>query len=167
MTKIKEKILKMFESKVFIGVLYGIGGVLVLAFVFSCGMSVGFHRVSFERNWGENYGKNFGMMGGSGMMGGRFGFGDNNSPNAHGAIGKIIKITLPTLIVQDKNNTEKVILLKDDTKIQEMMTTINNTDLKIDDFLVIIGSPNNSGQIEAKFIRVMPNPTLFNNTKQN
>jgi hypothetical protein len=58
--------------------------------------------------------------------------------------------------VQDRNNIEKVILIKDDTKIQKMMFDIKASDLIVDDFVTIIGSPNNQGQIEAKFIRVMP-----------
>ena len=167
MTKIKEKILKIFESKVSVGVLYVVGSVLIIMIVFYCGMSVGFHKASYGRDWGENYNRNFGMMGPGNMMQGRLQFGENNFPNAHGAIGKIIKITLPSLIVQDKDNTEKVILIKDDTKIEKMMTPLQKTDLKIDDFVVVIGSPNSSGQIEAKLIRVMPNPELLNNQIKN
>ncbi|MEI6581035.1 MAG: hypothetical protein WCO07_02575 [bacterium] len=167
MTKIKEKILKMFESKVSVGVLYGIGFALVVMIVFYCGVSVGFHKASFGRAWGDNYQRNFGMMGDEGMMGGRFGFRGDNFPNAHGSTGKIIKVELPTIIVQDKNGTEKVILIKNDTRIQKMMVNIQKTDLKTDDFVVAIGSPNTSGQIEAKFIRVMPRPELLNNLNLN
>ena len=70
--------------------------------------------------------------------------------------GKIIKIELPTIIVMDKDNTEKVVLIKDDTKIQNKKQDIKNLDLKVDDFIVVIGSPDDQGQIEAKFIRLMP-----------
>ena len=157
----------MFESKVSVAVLYVIGFILIIMIVFYCGMSVGFHKASFGRDWGENYNRNFGMMGPGGMMQGRFPLGENNFPNAHGAIGKIIKITLPTLIVEDKDNTEKVVLIKDDTKIEEMMTPLQKTDLKVDDFVVVIGSPNTTGQIEAKLIRIMPNPELLNNQTKN
>lgn len=142
--------LKLFESKVSVKILYGIGTAIVLILVFSAGVSVGFHRASFGRAWGENYERNFGMIGG------RPGFEENNFPNAHGAIGKIIKIELPTIIVADKDNTEKVILIKEDTKIQEAKNDLKDTDLKLDDFVVVIGSPNDQGQVEAKFIRLMP-----------
>ena len=43
-------------------------------------------------------------------------------------------------------------------------------DLKIDDFVVVIGTPDEQGQIEAKFIRIMPSPDLLinnNNTQTN
>jgi hypothetical protein len=58
--------------------------------------------------------------------------------------------------VQDKNNIEKVILINTNTQIQEMRGNVATGDLKIDDFVVVIGTPNPQGQIEAKFIRVMP-----------
>jgi hypothetical protein len=59
--------------------------------------------------------------------------------------------------VQDnKDNTEKVVLIKDDTQIQKMMISVKASGLSVDDFVVVIGDPNNQGQIEAKFIRIMP-----------
>jgi hypothetical protein len=150
MKKIYEDIKKVFESKFSTRILIGIGTVIVVLLVFSAGMAVGFHKASFGHAWEENYERNFGMNPSRSM------FGRDNFPNAHGAIGKIIKVELPTIIVQDKNNTEKVVLIKDDTQIQEMMRNIKSSDLSINDYVVIIGSPNNQGQIEAKFIRVMP-----------
>ena len=150
MQKIHEKMLKFFESKVLVKILYSIGIIIVLVLIFSSGISVGFRKASFGHAWEENYERNFGMMPGNP------GLGENNFPNAHGAIGKIIKIELPTIIVEDKDSTEKVVLIKDDTKIEKMRVEIMPSDLAIDDFLVVIGSPNAQGQIEAKFIRVMP-----------
>jgi hypothetical protein len=161
MQKIHEKMLKFFESKILVGILYGVGIVIILILIFSAGMSVGFHKASFGRAWGENYEKNFGMMPN------RPGFGKDNFPNAHGTTGKIIKMELPIIMVQDKDGTEKVVLIKDDTKIQKMRAEIKTNELLVDDFVVIIGSPNNQGQIEAKFIRIMPNPDFLNNKNPN
>ena len=161
MKEINEKIKKIFESKVLIGVLYGVGIVIVFGLVFSAGIFVGFHKASFGRAWGDNYERNFGMMPS------HPGFGKDNFPNAYGAIGKIIKIELPTIIVQDQDKTEKVILIKDGTKIQKMRENITTNDLKIDDFIVVIGSPNDKGQIEAKFIRIMPSPDFLNQAQTN
>ena len=159
MKKIHNKILGLFESKISIKILYWIGSMIILILVFSLGVSVGFHKASFGRAWGDNYERNFGMMPN------RPGFGKDNFPNGHGAIGKIIKIEIPTIIVQDKNNTEKVILLKDDTKIEKMAKDIKVNELAIDNFIIVIGSPNDKGQIEAKLLRVMPVPELLNNTQ--
>lgn len=150
MKKIYEDIKIVFESKVAFRILVGVGIVLVTFLIFSAGITVGFHKASFGRAWGENYERNFGMMPNRQM------FGRDNFPNASGAIGKIIKIELPNIIVQGKDNTEKVVLIKDDTKIQEMMSVVKTSDLAVDDYVVIIGSPNVQGQIEAKLIRIMP-----------
>ena len=150
MEKIKESIKKILESKIMVKVLYGIVIIIIALLIFSAGISVGFHKASFGRAWGENYERNFGMMPNRPM------FGRDNFPNANGAIGKILKITLPTIIVQDRDNTEKVILTKNDTKIQKLKENITTNDLKIDDFIVVIGNPNEQGQIEAKLIRIMP-----------
>ncbi|OGI47226.1 hypothetical protein A2121_00525 [Candidatus Nomurabacteria bacterium GWB1_40_6] len=160
MKEIKEKIGKMFESKIFVGILYGIGIVIILLLVLSAGISIGFHKASFGRAWGDNYERNFGMRPERPMLM----LGKENFPNAHGAIGKIIKIELPTIIVQDKDNTEKVILTANDTQIQRMQENITANDLKINDFIVVIGSPNEQGQIEAKLIRLVPSPELMMST---
>ena len=150
MNNISEKIRKVFDSKTSFRILCGIGIAIVALLIFSAGVDVGFHKASFGRAWGENYEHNFGFVPNPPVFGG------DNFPNANGAIGKIIKIELPTIIVQDKDNTEKVVLIKNDTQIQEMRAPITSSDLKIDNFVVIIGEPNTQGQIEAKFIRVMP-----------
>jgi hypothetical protein len=156
MKKIKESIKKAFESKKVLVVASIIGVLLVFSLIFQAGVSVGFRKASFGRDWGENYGRNFGMMRDNrgpikgGMMV------PENFPNAHGSAGKIIKIELPTVIVQDKDGTEKVILIKDDTSIRSMKEDISKDKLKVDDFIVVIGSPNSQGQIEAKLIRLMP-----------
>ena len=155
MKKIYEDIKKIFESKTSNKILIAIGVAIIIVLIFSAGISVGFHRASFGRAWGDNYEHNFGMRPGN-MM-----FGRDNFPNSHGTTGKIIKIELPTIIVQDKNLTEKTVLIKNDTQIQEMREKVIINDLKIDDFIVVVGNPNEQGQIEAKLIRIMPFPELI------
>ncbi|MDR3519737.1 MAG: hypothetical protein P4L63_02535 [Candidatus Pacebacteria bacterium] len=150
MKNIHDDLVRVFESKTALKVLCGIGIMLVALLIFYAGVNVGFHKASFGRAWGENYERNFGFGPDHPLLG------TDNFPNANGAIGKIIKIELPTIIVQDKDNTEKVVLLGNDTKIEKAMTSIQQSDLSVNDFVVVIGSPNDQGQIEAKFIRVMP-----------
>jgi len=155
----KEKIKKIFESKTLRTVIYTIGTLAVVSLVFQAGMMAGFRKASFGRDWGDNYAMNFGSpYRGTQMMGRDFGdFG--NLPNAHGAIGRIIKIELPTIIVLDeKENTEKVVLISDKTEIRKVRDSAIKEDLKIDDHIVVIGSPNSSGQIEAMLIRLLPAP---------
>jgi hypothetical protein len=143
-----ENIKKVFESKTSFRVLCAIGVVIVALLIFSAGVTVGFRKASYGHAWEENYEHNFGMRPSGPLF--------DNFPNASGAIGKIIKISLPTIIVQDKDNTEKVVLINDDTRIQKIKELVTLNDLAVDDFIVVIGTPNAQGQIEAKFIRVMP-----------
>ncbi len=160
MKEIKENIRKVLESKKVFGVLLIVGILVVVSLIFQAGVYVGFHKASFGRDWGENYGRNFGMMNGRGYFGGMMG----NFPNAHGAIGKIIKIELPNIIVQDRDNTEKVVITSNDTKIIDVRDSISINDLKVDENVVVVGSPNSQGQIEAKLIRIMPFPPIFPST---
>lgn len=152
----KEKIKSFLESKSFKAVMYTLGVLAVLFIVFHAGMMAGFRKASFGRDWGNNYNMNFGTPRmGPKMMFGEFG----NLPNAHGSVGEIIKTELPTIIVlDDKEQTEKVIMIDEETNIQKMKEAILAKDLRIGDHVVVIGSPNSQGQIEAKLIRLLLAP---------
>jgi len=150
MKKIYEDIKQAFESKISFRILCAIGIIAVSFLIFLAGVNVGFNKASFGHAWGENYERNFGMMPDRPV------FGRDNFPNANGAVGKIIKVALPTIIVQDKNGTEKVVSIDDDTQIQKLRENVTEDNLKVDDFVVVIGTPNEQGQIEAKLIRIMP-----------
>jgi hypothetical protein len=152
---------KFFQLKTFRTGLIVIGALIVLLLVFKAGVFVGYKKAQFSYRWGENYHRNF-----AGPRGGFFGdfrrgFGDSDYINAHGTFGSIIKIDpsigpgqAATLIVKGSDNTEKTILVSDKTTIASRREAIKINDLKVDDRIVIIGSPNEQGQIEAKFIRV-------------
>jgi len=157
--ELKIKIKNIFRSKIFKTVICTLGILAFTFLIFQAGMIVGFRKASFGRDWGNNYAMNFGSPNrGPQMMGRELGdFG--NLPNANGAIGKIIKVELPTIIVLDeKDNTEKVILINDKTEIRKGRESVTTDELKIDEHIVIIGTPNSSGQIEAKLIRFLPAP---------
>lgn len=154
----KDKIKKFFESQTLKTVIYTLGVLAIVFFIFQAGMLAGYRKASFGRNWGENYERNFGPVHRVQMMGGQMGD-FRNLPNANGAIGKIIKIELPNLIVlDDKDQTEKIIIVNDDTEIRRMREVLKKEDLKIDEHIIVVGSPNSSGQIEAKLIRLIPEP---------
>jgi hypothetical protein len=149
-------------TRILMKVIVLIGTLIAFMLVFGLGVAVGFHKASFGRAWGEHYNENFGMGRGGKMMGISI-KGDlmGGFPNAHGAAGKIININLPTIIVKDKDNTEKVISLSADTVIERGRDALKNTDLKLDDFVIVIGAPNDQGQIEAKLIREIPLPEFI------
>lgn len=152
---------KIFQSKVFKGILGGILAFIALLLVFKAGTIVGFRKAGFSYQWGENYHRNF-----AGPRGGLFqDFSGRDFIDAHGVFGQIMKIDpstgsgqAATLVIKGRDDVEKIVLVKDDTVIRRLMETVKPSDLKVDDFIVVIGEPNNNGQIEAKFIRVLPSP---------
>lgn len=151
-----------FQSDSFRKILYGIGIAIAILVIFQVGMFVGYRKASFSYGWGDNYYRAFGereehMMGGR-MMG--F-FRGGDFTNSGGAVGKIIKISLPSLVVESKDGIEKAVLLSDDSIIKRFRETVKPTDIKIGDFVVVIGFPDDSAQIEAKIVRIMPGPETF------
>ena len=145
---------KFFQSKAFRITLITIGALIILLLVFKVGVFVGYRKAGFSYRWGENYHRNFGGPRGGFFGNFGYGFGDRDYTNAHGTFGSVIKIDGSTLIVKGSDNVEKTILVSDKTTITSRRETIKASDLKIDDRAVIIGSPNEQGQIEAKLIRV-------------
>lgn len=91
-------------------------------------------------------------------------FRDKDFTNSSGATGKIISVNLPELAIENADGIEKIILISDDTIIKRFRETIKADDLKMGDFVVAIGSPNDNAQVEAKIIRIMPNPENFKGT---
>jgi len=143
---------KFFQSKTFKIILWAIAELIIILIVFKIGTVVGFRMANFSYKWGENYHRNFG-----GPRGGFFGdFIDGNFIKPNGVFGQIIKIDGQTLIIKDQENVEKAVIVNDNTIIERFRERIKPPDLKVDDNIVVIGEPNNNGQIEAKFIRIMP-----------
>ncbi len=132
-------------------------GVFIIAVValliFNIGMRVGFMRASFTNVAGDNFYQPLS----SGDPRHLAGFVQDAESGAHGASGKIVSINLPTLVVADKDSTEKIVHIEDETIIRKMRTTISGTDLRTGDFIVVIGEPDTaSAEVDAKLIRVMP-----------
>lgn len=154
--EIKNKIKKASDSTSLKSIIYVFVVLVIASLIFQAGVFVGFHKASFGHNWENNYEKNFGMMH-RGPGGQAFGMYDR-LPNAHGAIGKIIKAEPSSIIVLDKDGTEKIVLISEDTKIRTPDGDGTVTNLTVDSFVVVIGSPTSDGQIEAKLVRIIPTP---------
>jgi hypothetical protein len=89
-----------------------------------------------------------------------------NMPLGHGAVGKIVSISLPLVVVAGPDNLEKTVVITDGTEIREFRETVSSDQLQIGDFIIVLGSPNDEGQVEAKLIRLAPPPPdmPFNST---
>lgn len=161
-----------FQSKNFKKILYGVGAAIAILTIFQAGMFVGYKKADFSYRWGDNYHRAFGgHRGEERMMGGKMmdSFRGKDFTNSSGAIGRVISLNLPALAIENADGIEKIILINDDTVIRRFRETIKANDLKIGDFVVVIGAPNNNAQVEAKIVRIMPKPenligtsTMFN-----
>ena len=133
---------------------YILSCIIAVLVIFQAGMFVGFKKAGFSYRTGEQY---FRQMNGRpndkfmGMNRGDFG-------NSHGATGKILSINLPIVVVTDRDGVEKTITISTSTDIKKFKDSVKAEDLKINDFITVIGNPNDKTEVEAKLIRIMPDP---------
>jgi hypothetical protein len=128
-----------------------LAAVVIFLIAFGLGVSVGYQKAIFSSEWGMNYERNF-----SGTLPV---ITEGNMPlNAHGAAGTVIDVSASGMSVRDEDNDEQSIIVASDTVIRKMEATISLGDVMVGDHVVVIGSPNSSGQVEAHFIRIFPAP---------
>ncbi len=154
--KIDSHFKKMLESKKFLKLLYGLGVLIIAGVIFHAGIEVGARKASFGNAYGQHYFENFGME-----RHGPLGELSEHFSNPNGAVGKIIQITSPTFVVEGSDNTEKVILITDDTEFLLGRQKVSESELKIDGYVVVVGIPDEQGQVEARLVRIMPAPPLM------
>jgi len=151
---------KLFESKKYARLSYTILIILVVFVIFQAGIFVGYKKASFSFGWGERYYNAFGEPARLPMMGAPRGFGSTEFPAAHGTAGRIVEITLPTVLIEGNDDVERVVNIDDKTVIKEMRGSVTREGLEVDDYIVVVGSPKEDGSINAKLIRVMPDNAL-------
>lgn len=138
-------------------------GILIFIFVimiFEAGVFIGYRKAAFSFQMGNNYYHAFGQKNNQ-FVEGLYG---RDLPGGNGAVGKIVRISLPTIVVASPDGVEKDVIVGTSTVFRRFRDTVSISDLKVDDFIVVIGSPNSLGRVEAKFIRVMP---AFDNDADN
>ncbi len=121
--------------------------------IFAAGVFTGLEKARFSLRWDENYPVNF--VGKSRMP---FGMPqDKNFMNAHGSAGNIIRFDSDGVIIKDRAGDEKNILVDNKTVIKNDSRDLKISDLRLNDYIVVIGTPNDSGEVQAKFIRILIN----------
>ncbi len=163
-----------YQSKTFSTLLAVMGIVTLALIIFSAGVFVGYQRADNSYRWGENYYRNF--------------LGDKRPPpammdkneffNSHGLFGTIIQLDSTniidnpnkngsnaevgfprSLVVKDRENMERIVVLSSETVIRRNRDSLTWTDLKLNDQIIVIGTPDSTGKIEAKLIRLgLPPP---------
>ncbi len=136
-------------------IIIGLLAVVVILLVFGLGVLIGERKAKFSYRWAEQYHKMF-----AGPRQGFFedwrSFPRGEFIEAHGTFGEIIEMKENEFVIKGRGDVEKVILITDKTVIQKGREKVKKDDLKIGNFVVVIGSPNEEGKIEAKMIRIIP-----------
>lgn len=160
----KEHIKKIKDKVERIGIIKLLIILIVVIAIFQAGMFVGYYKANFYRNTGINYYKQFNGKHGFNCdpfrkdVGGFVGFmQDANITGGHGAVGKIVSINLPNIVIASPDNIEKTINISNDTLIRQFKDTIASKDLKVGEYVVVLGGDDN-GVVNAKLIRLLPPP---------
>ncbi|MEI8328093.1 MAG: hypothetical protein WCG02_03065 [Candidatus Taylorbacteria bacterium] len=147
------KFQEFVRSRSFTRIIYTIGGLLVALLIFQAGIFVGFRIAAFSINWNDSHSGN---IGGPRSIFAPFGR-DMDDINPHGAIGEIIHVELPNIMVKGPSGNEAIILISSTTIIRNLRNEASTSDLNDGAQIVTIGTPDEQGQIHATFIRVVPN----------
>lgn len=75
-----------------------------------------------------------------------------NFRSGHGAIGMIQTIDGQKITIQSRDGKLETILVNNDTKFDKNFQQISFSDLKLNDTIVVIGSPNDEGEINARLV---------------
>lgn len=164
--KLIQKISIMCLIKIFIIV-------IIIMAIFQAGIFVGYHKAMFYKSAGTNYyrqdrfGSKFEDKKGMEKRDrqnptDRFGkfMTEIDVPGGHGAVGKIVSINLPTIIVASPDNIEKTITISDETIIRQFRENIKSDQLQVGEIIAVVGeiSSSDDGLIKAKLIRILPPP---------
>jgi len=133
--------------------------VLVAFLIFGAGVFVGLEKAKFSYRFSDNYYRTFTRPVPGPIPGGPKMFMlDHEYMNPHGSGGTVIKVGTNSVTIKEDSGLEKNIIVESDTSIKDGRMDLKLNALKINDQIVVIGSPDNNGEITAKLIRVIPNP---------
>jgi hypothetical protein len=86
--------------------------------------------------------------------------------SGHGAAGAIQSIDNQTITLQLRDGTMQTVSVSKDTRIEKSGKRITLQELKAEDRITVIGSPDSQGHIAARWIRVLtlPPPPMWQGT---
>ena len=158
----KENIKKFKDKLDKFGIIRLLVILIVICAVFQAGIFVGYQKARFYSSMGNNYRPFDDNRGPKPGYGGFDNFlQDSNLPGGHGAVGKIVSINLPNIVVASVDNVEKTVNISNDTLIRKFKNTISANGLKVGDLVIALGnlSPDN-GVVSARLIRLLPPPPV-------
>lgn len=142
--------------------------ILAVLMIFQGGFMVGYRKGVFTSNLDRRY-MNGNMMRGPGdnrPFFAPFMHGDDDV-NPHGAIGEIVSINYPSILIKGPGRAEEIIVISDKTTIRNFRQIASTSDLVVGKPVIVIGEPNKDGEIIASLIRIMPPPQDLMSTSTN
>jgi len=143
----------LLESKKTRAVLAALCIAMGILVAFGFGVLVGFRHAVFTSRVGENY---YRVLYGAMPRG-------MPSGSAHGAVGAVLDVATATIMVQDLDSDEVLVSIVPGTVVREAGATISISAIHVGDHITVIGSPGENGEIDARFIRVLPATSTFPN----
>lgn len=141
-------------------IIVGLLVVIALGLAFGLGILIGERKAKFSYLWSEKYHTMF-----AGPSVGFFSelkrFPHGRFIEVHGNFGQILEIKGDEFVIKGKDDLEKVILVTEKTFIQKAREKVKKENLKVGDWIVVIGSPREDGKIEAKLIRIFPQELML------
>lgn len=144
-----EKILQSDNLK---KALIALGVLLLILVIFQAGVYVGARNAGFSERTGDNY---YRAVEPGGVPPGPFGM---MLSGGNGAAGQVISAAPPTFVVEDKDGTEKVISVGTETGVRLFKDATSSGAIEKGDYVIVIGKPDQNGEIQAEFVRVLPPP---------
>lgn len=146
------------QSPSFRGVIIGVTVTLMALIIFQAGVSVGVHKASFANRLGDNFERHFGPSDRGTFMPPDFPGTRHELPGGHGAVGEIVTMTLPEIVVSGLDGVEKTVVVSDQTIIRQFRDEVTLEALTVGTHVVVLGNPNDEGQVDAALIRILPTP---------
>ena len=141
------------HSRKFKWLIFALVELIIFIGVFALGLNIGFRKAGFTYSWASHYKSNFGAPQTAQLIPPPP---SNGYFNPHGVFGQILSANGTTsVIIKDSDSNEKTILLSPGAVIRQDYQTILPQNLKAGEQIVVIGEPNDQGQIQAKFIRII------------
>ncbi len=131
----------------------GLGALVFVLGAFAIGVRVGYQEARFSYAWGARYERDFG-----GPPQGFFGFPGGQGRvliSAHGALGTVTNTASSSFSVLGEDNVEKDFLVSSTTLFGAPRSPAQFSDLHIGDQVIVIGTPDSQGRIEARFVRIV------------
>jgi len=147
----------ILETKTYGKIIVVLSIILIALIIFSAGIFVGYYKATFSHDLDDVY---------------KQGFNSPESPfapfmhgaddiNSHGVVGQIVSINLPdSIMIKGAQSAEQIVTLSPETSVRIFHAMATTSDIKVGDQAIVIGTPNDKGEIQASFIRIIPPPPI-------